>query len=131
MIKKKKFRKFSIDVKLKYVKLANRMGFNFISDLAGINRKMLKEWEKKSELFKNIPNKQKVYRLPGGGAKSQTLNNEDKLIKVINELKKNDIKITCKVVINEIIKIQPEMGLKNKKTLRKWCYRFFKRNKIK
>jgi len=131
MIKKRKFRKFSIDIKLQYVRLANRMGFNYISDIFGINRRMLKDWEKKIDIFKKISNKQKVYRLPGGGAKSQTINNETQLIKFINKLKRNNIKITCKVVINEIIKIQPEMGLKTKKTLRKWCYRFFKRHKIK
>ena len=43
MIKKRKLRKFSIDIKLKYVRLANRMGFNYISDIFGINRRMLKD----------------------------------------------------------------------------------------
>ena len=76
----------------------------------------------------SIKDKEIKYRLPGGGAKSQMKNKEHHLIYFILVCKKVGIKITPKLVYEELLRIEPSYIKKGIFTLKNWCYRFLKKN---
>ena len=121
-------RKFTIDDKLKCIEMVSQMGYQKVSELTGIDRKSLREWNRNKEKLKKITNKEKTFRLPGGGAKPITLKIENLLIEFIKKCRKIGLNINSKVVIDELCRIAPNMLNKSRKALRNWCYRFFKRH---
>ncbi len=121
-------RKFTIDDKLKCIEMVSQMGYQQVSELTGIDRKSLREWNRNKEKLKKITNKEKTFRLPGGGAKPKTLKIENLLIEFIKKCRKIGLNVNSKVVIDELCRIDPNMLNKSRKALRNWCYRFFKRH---
>ena len=112
-------RKFTIDDKLKCIEKVSQMGYQKVSELTGIDRKSLREWNR---------NKEKTFRLSGGGAKPKTLKIENLLIEFIKKCRKIGLNMNSKVIIDELCRIDPNMVNKSRKALRNWCYRFFKRH---
>ncbi len=121
-------KKYTIEDKLICLELAEQIGFKQVSEITGINIKNIREWSKKKEQLRKINNKKNTFRLPGGGAKPKTLNLEIELVKFIEQCKIIGIIIDSALIINELCRIQPEMLKKNRRALRKWCYRFLKRH---
>ena len=125
----KEIRKYTIEEKLRCIEFAEKNGIKNVSKLTGIDRKSLREWVKQRNKLKNIENKGKKFRLPGGGAKPKTLMHEKHLINFIDGCIKKNINVDANLIINELCRIAPEMKNKTQKALRSWCYRFLKRNK--
>ena len=125
----KEIRKYTIEEKLRCIEFAEKNGIKNVSKLTGIDRKSLREWVKQRNKLKNIENKGKKFRLPGGGAKPKTLIHEKHLINFIDGCIKKNINVDANLIINELCRIAPEMKNKTQKALRSWCYRFLKRNK--
>ena len=90
-------RKFTIDDKLKCIEMVSKMGYQQVSELTGIDRKSLREWNRNKEKLKKITNKEKTFRLPGGGAKPKTLNIENLLIDFIKKCRKIGLIVNSKV----------------------------------
>jgi hypothetical protein len=124
----KKCKKYSIIDKLKYIDLVNQFGISEVSLTYGIDKKLLKEWSKKKNKLLSMNNKENKYRLPGGGAKSHMVQKEHHLIYFILVCKKVGIKITPKLIIKELLRINSTSLNKNNVTLKNWCYRFLKKN---
>ena len=124
----KKCKKYSIIDKLKYIELANQIGISKVASLTGIDRKSIKEWIKNKDKLMSMTDKEIKYRLPGGGAKSQMAFKEHHLIYFILICKKVGIKITPKLVYEELLRIEPSYIKKGIFTLKNWCYRFLKKN---
>ena len=122
-------RKYSIEDKLKCLELVEEIGYQKVSEMTGIDRKSLKEWEKKKKQLQSMDNKEKSFRLPGGGAKPKTAEKEQQIVKFIEDCLQIGIKVDTALIINELCRIYPEMLEKSRRTLRKWCYRFLKRHK--
>ena len=57
-------RKFTIDDKLKCIEMVSQIGYQKVSELTGIDRKSLREWNRNKEKLKKITNKEKTFRLP-------------------------------------------------------------------
>ena len=125
----KEIRKYTIEEKLRCIEFAEKNGIKNVSKLTGIDRKSLREWVKQRNKLKNIENKGKKFRLPGGGAKPKTLMHEKHLINFVDGCIKKNINVDANLIINELCRIAPEMKNKTQKALRSWCYRFLKRNK--
>lgn len=123
----KKCKKYSIIDKLKYIELTNKIGISQVSISTGIDRKLIKEWIKKKDRLMSINNKENKYRLPGGGAKSHMIRKEQHLIYFILICKKVGIKITTKIVMKELMRID-SCDKKKNISLKNWCYRFLKKN---
>ena len=73
-----KLRKYSVDFKLKCLDLASSIGYTQASKITGIDRKSLREWVINKEQFEKIQQKEKTFRLPGGGAKPKNPEIEEK-----------------------------------------------------
>ena len=125
----KEIRKYTIEDKLRCIEFAEKNGIKSVSELTGIDRKSLREWFKQRNQLKNIENKGKKFRLPGGGAKPKTLIYEKYLINFIDDCMKKNINVDANLIISELCRIEPEMQKKTQKALRSWCLRFLKRNK--
>ena len=103
-------RKYTIENKLKCIELAEEIGYKKVSEITGIDRKSLREWTRKKEQLKLIDNKENTFRLPGGGAKPKTVEQEKQIVKFIENCNKigikvlYGIKITVKYEINSVIK---------------------------
>ena len=96
------------------------------------NEKLIKDIlknENKKYADKLIDNKENTFRLPGGGAKPKTVEQEKQIVKFIENCNKIGITVDTSLIINELCRIYPEMLEKSRRTLRKWCYRFLKRHK--
>ena len=52
-------RKFTIDDKLKCIEMVTKMGYQKVSELTGIDRKSLREWNKNKEKLKKFQLKKK------------------------------------------------------------------------
>ena len=124
-----KINKYTIEDKLRCIEFAEKNGIKSVSELTGIDRKSLREWFKQRNQLKNIENKGKKFRLPGGGAKPKTAEKEQQIVKFIENCLQIGIKVDTALIINELCIIAPEMKNKTQKALRSWCYRFLKRNK--
>ena len=122
-------RKYSIEDKLKCIELVEEIGYQKVSEMTGIDRKSLKEWQKKKKQLQSMDNKENSFRLPGGGAKPKTAEKEQQIVKFIENCLQIGIKVDTALIINELCRISPEMLQKTRRTLRKWCYRFLKRHK--
>jgi transposase-like protein len=122
-------RKYSIEDKLKCIELVEEIGYQKVSEMTGIDRKSLKEWQKKKKQLQSMDNKENSFRLPGGGAKPKTAEKEQQIVKFIEDCLQIGIKVDTSLIINELCRISPEMLQKTRRTLRKWCYRFLKRHK--
>ena len=125
----KEIRKYTIEDKLRCIEFAEKNGIKSVSELTGIDRKSLREWFKQRNQLKNIENKGKKFRLPGGGAKPKTLIYEKYLINFIDDCMKKNINVDANLIISKLCRIEPEKQKKTQKALRSWCYRFLKRNK--
>ena len=124
----KEMRKYTIEEKLRCVEFAEKNGIKNVSELTVINGKILRKWLKQRNQLK-IQNKEKKFRLPGGGGKPKTLIYEKYLVNFSNDCMKKKINVDASFIINEICRIDPEMKKKTQKALRSWCLRFLKRNK--
>ena len=122
-------RKYSIEDKLKCIELVEEIGYQKVSEMTGIDRKSLKEWQKKKKQLQSMDNKENSFRLPGGGAKPKTAEKEQQIVQFIENCLQIGIKVDTALIINELCRIYPEMLEKTRRTLRKWCYRFLKRHK--
>ncbi len=127
----KLIRKYRIQYKLNSLYLVKILGISKTCKTLGIDRKTLNEWYIKQDRFKDIKEKNRKFRLPGGGAKPQTLEYEKQIVDLINERKKKNLSLKPKSIFQELYKIYPHMKKKTIKSLRCWWYRFIKRNNIK
>ena len=128
-----KFKKYSIDFKLKIIPLIPILGYYGVSKIYGIDRKSLREWRKRKDQLEKMKNKETSFRLPGGGTKPKNPEIENEIAKFLYRCNEIGIPTTTGMIIDELIRIQPEMKNKERSSLRKWCYRFlgrFKANKI-
>ena len=128
-----KFKKYSIDFKLKIVPLISVLGYYGVSKVYGIDRKSLREWRKRKTQLEKMKNKENTFRLPGGGTKPKNPEIEKEIAKFLNRCIEIGIPTTTGMIIDELIRIEPNMKFKERSSLRKWCYRFlgrFKSNQL-
>lgn len=123
-----KFRKYSMRFKYECIKLIEIIGINNTSKQLGINHKCIRNWYFNRGKFKDLKEYNNIYRLPGGGAKLKYPKLEEKMKIFIQKCLEIGINITYNLIIEELFRIQPDMKKKKKNSLKKWCYRFFKRN---
>ena len=69
-----------------------------------------------------------TYRLPGGGNKVKKAKKEAEIIHFMIRCKEIGIRVSTKLIIQEYCRICPGVEKNSKSTLKKWCYRFLKRN---
>ena len=131
--KKMKFKKYTIDFKLKIIPLIPLLGYYGVSKIYGIDRKSLREWKKRKNELEKIKNKENSFRLPGGGTKIKNPEIENQISKFLLRCNEIGIPINTGMIIDELIRIEPNMKFKERSSLRKWCYRFlgrFKSNQL-
>jgi len=114
--------------KYECIKLIEIIGINKTSKQLGINHKCIKNWYLNRRKFTDLKEYNNIYRLPGGGAKLKYPKLEEKMISFIQKCREIGINITYNLIIEELFLIQPEFKKKKRNSLKKWCYRFFKRN---
>ena len=122
-----KLKKYSIEFKLKIISLIPKIGTYTLSKLYGIDRKSLRDWVKRKDAFNKIKNKQKSFRLPGGGTKPKRPELEIKISEFLIRCIEIGIPTSTGMIIDEVCRFDPQMKEKSRKSLRKWCYRFLKR----
>ena len=124
-----KFRKkYSIKFKLKCIDLANIVGIYKTSIIIGVDKKSVRNWYFKREQLKNIVKQNSTYRLPGGGCKLKYPNKGKEIMFFILKCNEIGIILNMKLIIEECFRICPEMKNYSYILLRKWIYRFLKRN---
>ena len=117
-----KINKYTIEDKLRCIEFAEKNGIKNVSILTGIHIKSLKEWFKRKNQLKNIENKGKKFRLPGGGAKPKTLMHEKHLVNFIDDCMIKNISVDANLIINELCRIDPEMKKKKHKNFKKLVF---------
>ena len=120
--------KYSIRFKLKCLELVKVLGIYRTSIIIGINRKSIRDWYLKSQKYLDINKKNSTYRLPGNGAKVKYPKIEDEINLFVIRCKEIGLPLNIKLIIEEYCRICPKMKEYSKHTLKKWCYRFLKRN---
>ena len=124
----KNLKQYTVKQKLRFIEIANKIGVSKISSLIGIHQKCIKLWKKNQEKLEKIKDKDKSFRLKGGGAKPKTLEIEDQIVEFIKKCRSINYNVTTGLIIDELCRIKPEMLYKSRKALRNWCYRFLKRH---
>ena len=124
------FRKYSVLFKLKCIEIVKIIGINKVSKITRIDKKCIRQWYLNRELLQNIKKKDTTYRLPGGGAKIKYPILEREITKFIYRCVDIGIKLNNNLIIQEMIRINPENKNKSKMSLKKWYYRLRKRQSI-
>ena len=121
-------RKYSIQFKLKCLDLVKIVGIYRTSIIIGIDKKCIRCWNLNKEKFENIVKTNFSYRLPGAGCKLRCPDIQEKIKLFITKCKEIGINLTMNLIIQEYCRICPEKKNCSKSTLRKWYYRFLKKN---
>ncbi len=126
-----KFRnKYSIQFKLKCLYLVKIVGIYRTSIIIGIDKKCIRCWNLNKEKFENIVKTNVSHRLPGAGCKLKCPDIQEKIMLFITKCKERGINLTMNLIIQEYCRICTEKKNCSKSTLRKWYYRFLKKNNI-
>lgn len=125
-----KFRKFSIAFKLKCLEIVKYLGIYKTSKYINIDKKCIKRWNLNKEKLLKIKDKNNTYRLPGGGPKIKFPEQEKEIIYFIFKCKEIGIPLNTNLIIEELYRICPMLKYNSKKSLRKWCYRLFKKYQL-
>ena len=120
--------KYSIQFKLKCLDLVKILGIYRTSLILRINRKCIRDWNNKRQKYYAIKEKISTYRLPGGGNKVKNLKKEAEIALFMIRCQEIGIILKTRLIVQEYCRICPEMKKYSKLTLKKWCYRFLKRN---
>jgi hypothetical protein len=122
-----KFRKYSIEFKLKCLEMVKIFGIYKTSKCTKIDKKCIKYWIKNKEKFQNIIDKKNTFRLPSKGSLFVKSDKEIEIINCILKCKEIGIPINTNLIVDELIRIIPELKKYSRITLKKWCYKFYKR----
>ena len=125
-----KFRKYSIEFKLKCLEMVKKFGVYKISKHTKIDKKCIKYWIKHKERFQNIIDTKNTFRLPRKGSLLGNINKEIEIeiIHLILKCKDIGISINTNLIIDELMRIIPQVKKYSIYTLKKWCYKFYKRH---
>lgn len=123
-----KFRKYSIEFKLKCLEIVKKYGIYKISKYIGIDKNCIKRWIVNKEKLQNVKDKKNTFRLSNRRSILLKVEGEIEIIHFILRCKEIGIPINTDLVINELTRINPKLQLFAKSTLKKWCYSFYKRN---
>ena len=123
-----KFRKYSIEFKLKCLEIAKKYGIYKISKYIGIDKTCIKKWIINEKKFLNIKDKKNTFRLSNRTSMLLKSEGEKEIIDLILRCKEIGIPINTQLVIDELLRIDPKLQKLSKSTLKKWCYSFYKRN---
>lgn len=126
-----KYRKFSIKFKLKCLEIVKYLGIYKTSKFTKIDKKCIKQWNLNKEIFLKMENKNSSYRLPGYGLKRKYPVQEKEIINFIFKCKEIGIPLNTNIIIEELYRICPTIKNNSKNSLRKWCYRLFKKYQLK
>ncbi len=122
-----KFRKYSIEYKLKCLEMVKKFGIYKISKCTKIDKKCIKYWIKNKEKFQNIIDKKNTFRLPRKDSLLGKIE-EIEIIHFILKCKEIGIPINTKLVVDELMRIYPELKSYSIITLKHWCYKLYKRH---
>jgi hypothetical protein len=123
-----KFRKYSIEFKLKCLEMVKKFGVYKISKYTNIDKKCFKHWIKNKENFQNVIDKKNTFRLPRKGSLLQNIDKEKEIIHLILKCKEIGIPLNTNLIVDEIIRLFPKLKKYSRYTLKKWCYKFYKRH---
>ena len=121
-------KKYSIQFKLKCLDLVKILGIYRTSLIIGINRNSIRHWYINRQKLNNVEEKNSTYRLPGGGNKVKYPKKESEILLFMTRCKEIGIIVNTRLIIQEYCRICPDLKKNSKPTLKKWCYRFLKRN---
>lgn len=127
---KNKIKKYSIDLKLKVLKLLDlNVSMHKIEDRLGINRKSIREWRDKKNLFLDINAKSVRYRCNRVKGLNTIFSEEEELkIKLwIIECRKQLCPISTKSLVAYASKMKEDFNIKHINVKLRWAYRFLKR----
>jgi len=127
---KNKIKKYSIDLKLKVLKLLDlNVSMHKIEDRLGINRKTIREWRDKKNLFLDINAKSVRYRCNRVKGLNTIFSEEEELkIKLwIIECRKQLCPISTKSLVAYASKMKEDFNIKHINVKLRWAYRFLKR----
>ena len=99
---KKPHKKYSIDFKLKVIKLSKmNISIHSISNKLGIDRKLIRDWIKNEINLNNIPNKDRRYRAckTSGLIKDFSDEEEEKIFIWIKEKRDNKYPVSAKSIL--------------------------------
>ena len=120
-----RYRKFSIHFKLKCLNLVKQKGLYKTSKITGIDKTYFIKWKLNKAKFEKINKKKSTFRLP---KIKQTKILEKNLILFINRCKEIGIPLTLTLILNQMYDMNPHLKNVLKNTLRRWVYRFLKKN---
>ena len=125
MENKKKYKKYTLKEKLHKLNLIyiNDISQHEVERLYRISRKTQRDWEdQEEEDIREFLNKNKKYRLKGGGKKPETEEIELDLCQFIDISRELGISISANEIIVKVIELMHSLNNKNYSTLCKWCY---------
>ena len=122
-----KFRKYSIEFKLKCLEMVKKFGIYKISKSTRIDKKCIKYWIKNKEKLLNIIDKKNTFRLPRKGSLIIKIDKEIEIIHFIFKCKEIGIPINTNLIVDELIRLCPLLKSYAIITLKKWCYKLYKR----
>ena len=126
---KKPHRKYTIDFKIKVIKLSQmNISIHSISNRLGIDRKLIRDWIKNENILKNINNKDKRYRSckNSGIIKEFSDEEEEKIYLWIQEKRDNKLAVSTKSIIAYACSLKTNFANKTTGAKLKWVYRFIK-----
>ena len=94
----KNLKQYTVKQKLRFIEIANKIGVSKISSLIGIHQKCIKLWKKNQEKLEKIKDKEKSFRLKGGGAKPKTLEIEDQIVEFIKNCRSINYNVTTGLI---------------------------------
>ena len=123
-----KFRKYSIEFKLKCLEMVKKFGIYKISKSTRIDKKCIKYWIKNKEKLLNIIDKKNTFRLPRKGSLIIKIDKEIEIIHFIFKCKEIGIPINTNLIVDELRRLCPQIKNYSIITLKKWCYKLYKRH---
>ena len=129
-IKLNKYKKYSIDIKIKIINLIKGgNSLHSIEEKYGIDRHCIRDWLNNEEKLIIINNKTEKYRLPGGGRLPEYQCIDEELCSYIDYLRAMGIAVSTNQIIVKAIELLPKLKEKSYHSLCNYCYRFLKRKK--
>ena len=125
-----KYKKYSIDIKIKIINLIRGgNSLHSVEEKYGIDRHCIRDWLNNEEKLIMVNNKTQKYRLPGGGRHPEYQCIDEELCSYIDYLRAMGIAVSTNQIIVKAIELLPILKEKSYHSLCNYCYRFLKRKK--
>ena len=108
--------------------MIKKYGIYKISKCTNIDKKCFKHWIKNKEKFQNVIDKENTFRLSRKGSLFQNIDQEIEIIQLILKCKEIGIPLNTNLIVDELIRLLPQLKNYSRYTLKKWCYKFYKKH---